>query len=246
VGNSFRLFTGFVVGFFLMLAGCEQWQEPIAEIRHGDEELMTMSSVTAADYGGTLPVNSILCPDAGEKVKAEDIRGPVAALLAQAKEVGVPLHYVFAEVPLTPFVVGPPNTFSGNTWTDSKITLDVPSAKIDDEIEVHAWGNWQLNASSSPGDVAGRARIEIIEDVNGAPLIVPNIIGMATIYDDGGSLTLPHNEPWHLAIRHVVTANGDARITVQIRSEDLTGGAGTATLILMFSARMDVKHTKHS
>jgi hypothetical protein len=87
VEKAFRLFTGFVVGFFLMLAGCEQWQEPIAEIRHGDEELMTMSPVTAADYGGTLPLASILCPDAGEKVKAEDIRQPVAALLAEVDDI---------------------------------------------------------------------------------------------------------------------------------------------------------------
>ena len=43
---------------------------------------MTMSPVKAADYGGALPVPDIMCPDAGEKVKAEDIRAPVAALLA--------------------------------------------------------------------------------------------------------------------------------------------------------------------
>lgn len=38
--------------------------------------------VTADDYIGSVPVTSISCPDDGEKVKADDIRAPVAALLA--------------------------------------------------------------------------------------------------------------------------------------------------------------------
>ena len=48
---------------------------------------MSMSAVTAADYGGSLPLVSISCPDAGEKVKAEDIRAPVAALLAETDDI---------------------------------------------------------------------------------------------------------------------------------------------------------------
>jgi hypothetical protein len=40
------------------------------------------SPVTAADYIGTPPVTGIACPDDGEKVLADHIRAPVAALLA--------------------------------------------------------------------------------------------------------------------------------------------------------------------
>jgi hypothetical protein len=48
---------------------------------------MTMSAVTAADYGGSLPLVSVSCPDAGEPVKASDIRAPVAALLAETDDI---------------------------------------------------------------------------------------------------------------------------------------------------------------
>lgn len=83
--SSIRVFSLFALWFVMSLAGCEQWApsdfESTAQALH-EEEKMTMSPVTAADYGGSLPLASISCPDAGEKVKAADIRGPVAALLA--------------------------------------------------------------------------------------------------------------------------------------------------------------------
>jgi len=48
---------------------------------------MPGSSVYATDYVGVLPVASITCPDAGNDIKAEDIRQPVAALLAEADDI---------------------------------------------------------------------------------------------------------------------------------------------------------------
>lgn len=48
---------------------------------------MSMSPVTAADHGGSLPLASISCPDAGEEIKAEHIRAPVAALLAECSDI---------------------------------------------------------------------------------------------------------------------------------------------------------------
>ena len=83
-------FVCFVTWFVLMLAGCEQWDpahHQSAALAANEESDMSMSPVTAADYGGSLPVASISCPDAGEKVKAEDIRAPVAALLAEADDI---------------------------------------------------------------------------------------------------------------------------------------------------------------
>ncbi len=248
--SSFRFFVCFAVGFFLALAGCEQW-EPVdstTEFVLEQKKQMSMSPVSAADYGGTLPLTSISCPDAGEKVKAEDIRAPVAAFLAALKGIGHPVEYTFTQTGTAPsfFVIGPPNLFSGNTWTDSIMLIDVPNCKAGDKIEVHAFGNWQLNSSSSPGDVVGRARIGIVEDVdaaNGGPYVFPVAeYGKATIYDDGGALTLPHNEEYSLHFKYTVIEHGKTRFTVQVRSEDLTGGAGTGTVILMFSARMDITH----
>ena len=252
--SSIKFFVCFAVGFFLMLAGCEQWQsqyyESAAQAVHEETIEMSMSPVTAADYGGTLPLTSISCPDAGEKVKAEDIRAPVAALLAAVKGIGHPVEYTKIETGTAPgfFVIGPPNLFSGNTWTDSIIKIDVPNCKAGDKIEVHAFGNWQLNSSSSPGDIVGRARIGVVEDVdaaNGGPFAYPVAeYGKATIYDDGGALKWPHNEEYSLHFKYTVIEPGKTRFTVQVRSEDLTGAAGAATIILMFSARMDITHWK--
>lgn len=211
---------------------------------------MPHTPVTAASYGGTLPVTSILAPNDGDDVVAQDLRDAEAALLAALKGIGHPVEYTFVQTGTAPgfFVIGPPNLFSGNTWTDSIIKIDVPNCKAGDKIEVHAFGNWQLNSSSSPGDIVGRARIGIVEDVdaaNGGPFTYPVAeYGKATIYDDGGSLTLPHNEEYSLHFKYTVIEPGKTRFTVQVRSEDLTGGAGTATIVLMFSGRMDITHWK--
>ena len=61
----------------------ESW----ADAQQKEAVVMTMSPVTAGDYGGSVPVASISCPEAGEDVKAEDIRAPVAALLAEAADI---------------------------------------------------------------------------------------------------------------------------------------------------------------
>jgi hypothetical protein len=208
---------------------------------------MSMSPVTAADYGGSLPLASISCPDAGEQVKAEDIRAPVAALLAndafviQSREI----TYTFAEEGAGPtYVIGPPNLFTSNTWTDSKVTVDVPDCVVGDDLEVICWGDWQLNTATNPS-VVGRARIEIIEDSAGVPLVVPNLYGKASIVTPGGG-TLPHVSNYDISLRHRVTAAGTAKVTLQIRYEDLTAGVGTATIILQLSARLDVKRVRRS
>jgi hypothetical protein len=249
-----KRFYAFVL-FALSMLACNasgHWESEdfAAENAALKKESQMRTPVTAASYGGTLPVTSILAPNDGDDVVAQDLRDAEAALLAALKGIGHPVEYTFVQTGTAPgfFVIGPPNLFSGNTWTDSIIKIDVPNCKAGDKIEVHAFGNWQLNSSSSPGDIVGRARIGIVEDVdaaNGGPFTYPVAeYGKATIYDDGGSLTLPHNEEYSLHFKYTVIEPGKTRFTVQVRSEDLTGGAGTATIILMFSARMDVTHWK--
>lgn len=73
------------------LPSCEQWVSTAClkdtEATQETEQPVTMSAVTAADYLGTLPLASISCPDAGEDIKAEHIREPVAAFLAECDDI---------------------------------------------------------------------------------------------------------------------------------------------------------------
>jgi hypothetical protein len=203
--------------------------------------------MVGAAAGG--PFTEIECPSDDAEVAAADIRRVAAALLANdvylASGAVVPYQFTQTNFTLPAPAIGPPNTFSGATWTDSIVALDVPNTKASDDLRIEVWGTWQLNSSSAPGDVVGEARIQVTEDVAGTPSAVP-VVGIAVITDDSGALTLPHEEPYVLRVRHRITNPGTARVTLQVRSEDLTGGAGTATLILLFSARLDVDHAKRS
>lgn len=89
-GNLFILLLGIL---FTCLPSCEQWPIEDEITNTADNAItpespnVTMSPVTAADYGGTLPVVSILAPDAGEPIKAEDLRSAEAALLAECDDI---------------------------------------------------------------------------------------------------------------------------------------------------------------
>jgi hypothetical protein len=193
------------------------------------------------------PFVSINCPSNNDPAAAEDIRRLCAALLRndefQRGERDV--EYVYYDVPLTPFALAATSVFSGNTWTNGSITLDVLSTKANDDLTISLWGNWQLNATSSVGDVVGRMRVEVLEDASGTPLAAYPP-GVATIGDDGGNFAVPHTEPYALHYRHRITSPGTARVTIQCRSEDITGGAATGTIILVFSGRLDVRHSKRT
>jgi hypothetical protein len=203
--------------------------------------------ITAADAVGSAPITSIELPDDGGKPLAADWQNVAAMALANAFGAGYPVRSSYSEVVTSsPWAIASTNTVSGNTWTSTSVTLDVADCAVDDVIEVHAHGHWQLNASDAPGDVVGRAKLLFTEDVSGTPSAIATVYSQATITDDGASLTLPHNEPWTLTARHTIVAAGTTRITVQARSQDLTGGAGLGTVVFMFSARMDVTHLRKS
>jgi len=195
------------------------------------------------------PFTSINCPDDKGDVAAADIRRVAAALLGNDAYLasGQVVPYQFTDANFTPPtpIIGPPNLFSGATWTDSKVTLDVLNTKAGDDLRIEAWGTWQLNSACAPGNVIGEARIQVTEDVAGTPVLAP-VNGIATVTANGGTATLPLEAQYLVRVRHRVTNPGTARVTLQIRSEDLTGGPGTATLILFFSARLDVDHSKRS
>lgn len=208
---------------------------------------MSMSPVTAADHGGSLPLASISCPDAGEEIKAEHIRTPVAALLAECKwlrETQRTTHTFAEENATSPFEIGPPNTFTTNTWTDSKVTINVAGCLVGDDLDIDLCGDWQLNTAST-ATVIGRGRIEITEDASGTPTIVPNLYGKASIHQPTG-VTLPFATGYALKMKHRVTTAGTAKVTFQVRREDLSGGAGTGTVILWLSARLDVVRYRRS
>jgi len=203
--------------------------------------------ITAADAVGSAPITSIELPDNGGKPLAEDWQNVAAMALANAFGSGYAVRSQHKDiVTSSPWGITSPRITAGNTWTSTSITLDVANCKVGDVIEVYAHGNWQLNSSTAPGDVVGRAKLLFTENVGGSPSVIGTVYDLATITDDDGSLVLPHNEPWKLAARHTVVAAGTTRIVVQGRSEDLTGGAGTGTIVFMFSARMDITHWRKS
>lgn len=86
-----KRFYAFVL-FALSMLACNasgQWEsEDFAADNAALKKGHTMGSpVTAADYGGSLPLASIQCPNDGDDVVAADVRVPVAALLAECDDI---------------------------------------------------------------------------------------------------------------------------------------------------------------
>jgi len=206
-------------------------------------------TVTADSIGGTPPLTSLELPDNGGIPLAEDWRNVAAVAFRNLRwqlsgaNVEYSLHLQGAPFPL--LWIGPPYIFAGNTWTNSALTINVLNAKAGDDLCISAWGTCQLNSISDPGDVIGELQLNVVEDVGGlaSSTAVP---GLSVITDDNGALATPHNASFHLSARHRVVAPGTARVTLQLRSQDVTGGGGTATLLLLFSARMDITHARRS
>lgn len=231
----------------IILYGCMAPYDDIGQLRFvpdGETDIMALVPVGPA-VGG--PFASVDCPVDGSPILALDIRRPTAALLRNDEWVTKEreVEYAFAEEGVGPtFVIGPPNLFNSATYVDSKVVLEIPDCQVDDDIKIMAWGDWQLNTASNPS-VVGRARIEITEDIDGAPLVVPNVYGKASIVTPGGG-ALPHVSNYVLHIKHRVTTAGKTKVALQVAYEDLTGGAGTATIILQLSARMDITHVSRN
>lgn len=194
---------------------------------------------------------NVLAPQPHDDVKSTSVSDGLQALANRTKylyerrpEVAFVRYNSVLENFTSPFQIGPPNSFSGSTWTDSAMTLTVTGAAQYDDLEIAVWGNWQLNTTSASTTI-GEMRLLVTEDSGGTPSDQV-VDGIAIISDDSGNVTPPHNEPFMIRATHRIGTAGDATIKLQLRSEDLTGGAGTATLILMFSVRMDVTHCKRS
>lgn len=82
------------------------------------------SNITAASHGGPIPATSISCPVDGEKIKAADIRQPVAALLANDDD----LYTKVAAV--APDLLAANNTWTGTNTYQNKIILSGNGAGI--------------------------------------------------------------------------------------------------------------------
>lgn len=88
--KKFYTYALFVISLFTCIASCEQWsssEETAASNAALLEGNLMGSPVMAADYGGSLPLASIQCPNDGDDVVAADIRVPVAALLAEVDDI---------------------------------------------------------------------------------------------------------------------------------------------------------------
>lgn len=190
-------------------------------------------------------------PQPNSTVESADVQAGEQALLNRTQYIYDSLLavkrtvYTFSEDGAGPtYVIGPPNSFTTTTFTDSKVTLDVTGCVVGDDLEIRCFGDWQLNAASV-ATVVGRAKINIVEDASGAPLAVPNLYGKASIQTPGGG-TVPHTSVYSLSYLHRITTAGTARITLQVCYEDWSGGAGTGTVILVGSARLDVVRYRRS
>lgn len=236
----------------IALVSCTEWAPQSIQVDRSEQENMPpigYTTVSAADYGGTLPVAELNVPDDGTEIIAADIRNYETAFLAQSQFLTSlrEVEYVYTDQPtpsLAP-VITAPNTIASASWADTSIKIDIPNCAIGDDLKIRVWGSWQLNTVSSPTTV-GRARVGVILDPLGAPLVVPNVYGIATISDDSGALTVPHNENYAMEYRYRVTQAGTVRAIVQAKYEDLSGGVGTATLVFLHSARMDITHVKRN
>jgi hypothetical protein len=211
--------------------------------------------VTAADIGAAAPIKTIELVDDFGKPIAKDIRDVAAMSL---KNMGYVLadhltEYSYSDVPvpsLAPLITAP-NLAAGNAWVNTSIFIDIPNCKIGDDLKMAAWGSWMLNAVSNATTV-GRLRISIYVDPAGVNTpLATSTTGYATIGDDSGNLAVPHTENYSVGYRYRVTGPIPTdpvtlRVIVQARSEDLAGGAGTATLLFLHTAKLDVTHVKRS
>lgn len=196
--------------------------------------------ITAADYLGSTPVISLLGPSDKDFVTAALIRQMEAGLLANDKylQSGANVEHTYTETNLTaPYNIG---TAIAGAWTDTNITQNVPNARIGDDLKITVWGMWQLNSSSN-ATTCGQLRVQIVEDSAGTPTTV-NASGIAVMAPEG--ITLPRTQPYALHVVHRVTDAGTAKVTLQGQVSDLSGGAGTGSIVLVFSGRIDVTLVK--
>ncbi len=204
------------------------------------------SPVTPGDYGGSLPVNSIQCPNDNNDVVAADLRAAVAALLANDtfvqndRETWLSGFHEDGAPPL--YVVGSIPTFSGNTWTDTDIIVDALDMVAGDDFEIDLDGTWNRNTATNVFCI-GMMRIVVVEDVGGANTLVV-LPGVATISEIAANAQTMQQYNLHRA--HRLGTSGRTKFKAQIRSMDLSGGAGTATIILQISATMQVKRIRRN
>lgn len=188
----------------------------------------------------------IFPPQPNTPVEADDVHAGEQALANRTLYLRSSLladkivpHVQVLENYTTPFVIGPPNLFTTSTFTDSAITLDVPGALVGDDLRISVWGTWQLNTASS-ADVIGQLRANVIENFGGTPVSTP-VAGTAVIIG-----TAPLTLQYVLRVRHRIANAGTARVSIQARILDTSGGAGTGTVIFLFGSRLDVDRTIRS
>jgi hypothetical protein len=134
------------------------------------------------------------------------------------------------------------NTFTTNSFVDSSVLLDIPNCVAGDRLRLQATGAWSLNGPSA-GTVIGELQFAVVEDFGGAAsLVIPE--GYATIFEQvAGSNSAQH---YSMYAMHEITTAGPARVKLRARKNDLSGGAGTATVVLFIIARIDVDHLVRS
>lgn len=229
---------------FLIAFGCAEGGAVTYEKREFSMPIPPYHQMVGPAVGA--PFREIESPSDDAPVEAADIRRPTAALLAN--DVWIQRE-IFTNYDASAHAVGPTYAFgapyifstAAGTWVDSPLFVDISAVEQDDDLIVHAFGNWQFNTSSTT-NVVTKVRLAVIEDFGGANTLIP-MPGTHIIVDNSpGGPTLPRNQNYALSGIHRVATTGDVRVIVQGIAYDLTGGAGTGTATMMHDNRMTVRH----
>lgn len=130
----------------------------------------------------------------------------------------------------------PIDTQSSATYVDFGMHQDVASCKVGDILDISICGTWQLNSPSAATTI-GQMRILVSDDYGGTPTDTALSGAIAIVEQSTGvSATMS----FCVRTKHVVQEVGTSRARVQCRYNDLLGGAGTATLLMLFESRIDV------
>ena len=89
----------------------------------------------------------------------------------------------------------------------------------------------------------GQLRLRTVDDTAGASVATVNNGTIAIVEQSAG---VNATMSFSFSATHVVQNAGTSRVRAQARYLDTTGGAGTATLVFLFDARLDVLHMRRS
>lgn len=137
------------------------------------------------------------------------------------------------------FAAAYPTSISGvssATPTDTAVLVDVTNTKVGDRFDITVTGVWVLTGQTA-STVIGQASLKIVDNFGVSP-VNTTPTGYAVIVEQVPASNTVQSYTVHA--QHTAQAAGTSRAILQLRYNDLSGGAGTATVALLLVARIDV------